>query len=63
MPSSDRFGVRSFFVVLYDADRKELASYQVPVSIVAPFANRMAREVLKIPDWGSTLSEPWYLLE
>ncbi|HLW03741.1 MAG TPA: hypothetical protein VKT82_34155 [Ktedonobacterales bacterium] len=58
----DDLPIKSFIIVIYDAALEEVAQYQVPFSITAPFANRIAREVLNIPDWGATLHEPWYSL-
>jgi len=58
------YAIRSFIIVLYDSHHQQLAQYQVPVSVVAPFANRLFREILNIRDWRSqsTLREPWYTL-
>lgn len=51
---------KSFDIVIYDGDKQELARYQVPLGVAAPFANRIAREVLHIED---SLPEPWYRLD
>lgn len=64
MPDFPKYGVRSFIIDYYGApDSYPIASYRVPVSFVAPFANRIAREVLGLRDWNLTLREPWYILE
>lgn len=60
MPSSGRYAIKSFFIVIFDADRQELASYQLPVSVAAPFANRLFRETPQIQNL--TVREPWYTL-
>jgi hypothetical protein len=52
------YTIQSFYVVLYDVDQQEVASYQVPISVAAPFANRLFRELLP----GETMREPWYSL-
>src|SRR6266851_7709444 len=51
---------KSFDIVIYDAARQELARYPVPLGVAAPFANRIAREVLHI---ANSLPEPWYRLD
>jgi hypothetical protein len=52
--------VRSFLIFIYDSNLKELAIYQIPISVAAPFANRLFRELR--PDWRTTVREPWYSL-
>lgn len=52
------YTIQSFIVVLYDVDYQEVGSYQVPISVAAPFANRLFREMLP----GATMREPWYTL-
>ncbi len=52
------YSIRSFIVVLYDHDKEELGSYQVPISVAAPFANRLFRELLS----DQMMQEPWYTL-
>ena len=52
--------IKSFIIFIYDCSFNELAYYQLPVSVAAPFANRLFNEVLNIPDWATTLREPWY---
>jgi hypothetical protein len=54
---------KSFTVIIYDAAQQELARYHVPVAVAAPFANRIAREVLNIAGGGMLLPEPWYRLD
>lgn len=51
---------RSFLIVLYNGDGEECGIFPVPVSVVAPFANRLFREAL--PDRRDLLREPWYAL-
>ena len=60
MSQQDRYNVRSFIVVLYDAAHTELVRYQIPISVAAPFANRLFREVPEVQ--GLTVHEPWYVL-
>jgi len=54
--------IRSFIFVIYDGSFNRLAHYQVPISVAAPFANRLFKEVLNIPNWRSSAREPWYSL-
>ena len=54
--------IRSFIIAIYDENLKELCHYQVPISVAAPFGNRLFKEALKLPIGGSTLREPWYSL-
>lgn len=49
---------RSFILILYDRDFEKRRYYQLPLSIVAPFTNRIFKEVL--PDQIKTVQEPWY---
>ncbi len=56
-----RYGIKSFFIVFFGGDDKELEVFQIPVSVAAPFANRLFRETPGLPDWH-TLREPWYTL-
>src|SRR5579859_3815089 len=58
----DKYAHESFIITIYDANLKELAQYQIPVSIMAPFAHRIAGEVLKIPNWSTTSHNFWYTL-
>lgn len=51
---------RSFSIVIYDRDFKQRVNFDVPLSLTAPFANRLFRELL--PDWIESVREPWYLL-
>jgi hypothetical protein len=60
MSNSKRFNIKSFIIIIYDPNHEELASYQVPISVAAPFANRLFREIPDIDDL--TLREPWYVL-
>ncbi len=53
--------IRSFFFVLYNGAGEECGIFHVPLSVAAPFANRLLREAL--PDRRETLHEPWYALE
>lgn len=62
MSSSKTEYIRSFFLVFYDRQLEILKSYQVPVSVAAPFTNRLFREMLGDPNWSSNLKEPWYAL-
>jgi hypothetical protein len=50
--------IRSFIFVLYDGNLEECAIFDVPISVGAPFANRLFREIL--PD--REVLEPWYVL-
>ena len=52
------YTIQSFIVVLYDANLQEVGFYQVPISVIAPFANRLFRELLP----GERMREPWYSL-
>lgn len=52
--------IRSFVIVLYGGDFQELAQVRVPVTVAAPFANRLFRELL--PEGGRQVEEPWYWL-
>jgi hypothetical protein len=58
MVNPELFSIQSFFVVLYGGDRAELTHYQVPVPVVAPFGNRLFREVLRVVE----AAEPWYAI-
>lgn len=60
MNSKELLTTRSFIVVLYDKAFKERGYFPVPVSVAAPFANRLFREM--IPDQEQTVREPWYSL-
>lgn len=51
---------KSFDIVIYNAAKQELARYRVPLVVVAPFANRIAREVLHL---ANPLPEPWYTVD
>jgi len=53
--------IHSFLFVLYNQDAEECGIFPVPVSVAAPFTNRLFREVL--PGRRATLREPWYALE
>ncbi len=57
----DRYAIKSFIIVFFGGDDRELESYQVPLSVAAPFANRLFMETPDLPDWR-TLREPWYTL-
>jgi hypothetical protein len=52
--------IRSFLVILYNGDGDNCGIFPMPVSVAAPFANRLFREVL--PGRRETLREPWYAL-
>nr|VFJ50717.1 MAG: hypothetical protein BECKFM1743C_GA0114222_100886 [Candidatus Kentron sp. FM]VFJ50749.1 MAG: hypothetical protein BECKFM1743A_GA0114220_100876 [Candidatus Kentron sp. FM]VFK08750.1 MAG: hypothetical protein BECKFM1743B_GA0114221_100806 [Candidatus Kentron sp. FM] len=54
------FSVRSFFIAIYDKDLEKLRPFQIPVAAIAPFANRIAKEVLDLTEWGRTQREYWY---
>jgi hypothetical protein len=56
MYDPERFNIKSFFVVLYGGDGVELTTFQLPVPVVAPLANRLFREVLRLVE----AAEPWY---
>lgn len=60
MTPSSRENIKGFIIVIYDANFQTLASYQVPVSVAAPFANRLFREVPEVSNL--TVQEPWYML-
>lgn len=62
MNDSSRYAINSFVLVLYGGDSEALDTFQLPVSIAAPFANRLFDEVPGLPDWH-TLREPWYVLK
>jgi hypothetical protein len=62
MPQHSNYSIRSFMLVIYDANFQELARYQVPVGVASPFGNRLAREVLGLSDEGQSVREPWYTL-
>jgi hypothetical protein len=53
--------IRSFLVVLYNGNEEECGIFPVPVTVAAPFANRLFREAL--PGRRERLREPWYVLE
>jgi hypothetical protein len=59
---SDRHigAARSFSIILYDRDLRQRVNFDVPLSLTAPFANRLFRELL--PDWAERAREPWYSL-
>ncbi len=52
------YAIRGFFVVIYGGDDQELRRYQIPLSMAAPFANRMFEEILP----GRPVREPWFAL-
>ncbi len=60
MPTTARYQIKSFIMVIYDAGYEELASYQLPISVAAPFANRLFEEIPAVNK--STVREPWYSL-
>ncbi|HEX8141241.1 MAG TPA: hypothetical protein VF553_01510 [Pyrinomonadaceae bacterium] len=51
---------RSFIILLYDHAMKERGKFNVPLSVAAPFANRLVREALA--GRADALREPWYIL-
>lgn len=56
--SPSPYSIRSFIILLYDPDKQEIGSYQVPIAVAAPFANRLFRELLP----QQHMQEPWYTL-
>ncbi|MDX9954938.1 MAG: hypothetical protein RBT75_12615, partial [Anaerolineae bacterium] len=50
--------IRSFIVVLYNGCMEEVGRFHVPVSVAAPFTNRLFESVLP----GCQVREPWYSL-
>jgi len=56
----DIYAIRSFIIVIYDRNGNELKDYHIPVSVAAPFANRLFREIPDIR--GISPREPWYEL-
>lgn len=56
--NSNPYTIQSFIIILYDAELQEVGLYQVPISVAAPFANRLFRELLP----GERMREPWYSL-
>ncbi|HLN29241.1 MAG TPA: hypothetical protein VK395_15945 [Gemmataceae bacterium] len=59
MQLSNRSDVKSFLLVLYDGDLREIARFQLPVEVAAPLCNRLLRETLA----GVQVREPWYTLK
>lgn len=53
------YTIKSFVVVLYNGSQQPLRTYRVPISVAAPFANRLFEEMLG----KKKVSEPWYTLE
>lgn len=60
---SSSYSVKSFYIDIYDRSFEELVQFRLPVSVAAPFANRLFREILNIPNWETSVREPWYSLE
>ncbi len=60
MSTPDHDDIKSFIIVIYDTNFKNLATYQVPISVAAPFANRLFREIPTVGDLD--VREPWYAL-
>ncbi len=52
--------IRSFVITLYDNAFRERGYFLLPVSVAAPFANRIIKE--KLPDITKTTIELWYRL-
>ena len=52
--------VRSFKIVIFDNELRKCVAATLPLSITAPFLNRLIREV--IPSEDNQIREPWYLL-
>lgn len=60
---SNSSSMRSFFIHIYGQKSETLVQYQVPVSVAAPFCNRLFHEVLDSPDNDKPLRELWFGLE
>jgi len=56
----DVYTIKSFFIVIFGENLAPLREYQVPVSALAPFANRLFREIPLVRDMNAR--EPWYSL-
>jgi len=54
-------GIRSFIITLYDQTFQVRGYFAVPVSVAAPFANRLFNEVLQ--ERLQTVREPWYAIQ
>src|SRR5215207_7174740 len=52
--------VRSFKIVIFDNELRKCVAATLPLSITAPFLNRLIQEV--IPSEANQIREPWYLL-
>ncbi len=60
MQQSADVNIRSFRIIIYDAEGTQLTFYRLPFSVVAPFGNRLFREMPEIR--RQIVREPWYLL-
>jgi hypothetical protein len=52
--------IRSFVIALFDKTFKERDYFLLPVSVAAPFINRIIKE--RLPEITKTAREPWYRL-
>jgi hypothetical protein len=59
-PSIYQNTINSFFLFIFDHNLKELKHYQLPISVVAPFANRLFKEIPEV--MNVEVREPWYNL-
>lgn len=62
MTPNEASDIHSFLLVFYDAALQEVARFHLPVSVVAPFTNRLFAEAAMRPVGSSKLCEPWYTL-
>ncbi len=60
LDARDLYPIKSYFVIIYDANLNALKEYQAPVSTAAPFTNRLFRELPEMRNLN--LHEPWYSL-